>query len=113
MISGDMHSIALGAMLRSGAYDFSKNPIHVALSGTGGTYSGGWPSSGRRKTPAMTSRVLEFQEEIKPIEQHGFAIVDFSKDKMVLSFFRWDANSQSIEDIDSLMPFHIKELPRS
>ena len=113
VISGDMHSIALGAMLRSGAYDFSKNPIHVALSGTGGTYSGGWPSSGRRKTPAMTSRVLEFQEEIKPIEQHGFTLVDFSKDKIVLSFFRWDANSQSIEDIDSLMPFHIKELPRS
>ena len=113
VISGDMHSIALGSMLRSGTNDFSSNPVNVALSGTGGTYQGGWPSSGRRKTPAMTSRVLDFTEEIKPIEQHGFTLVDFTKDKMILSFFKWDVHTQSIEDIDSLMPFHVKELPRA
>jgi len=113
VISGDMHSIALGSMMRSGTHDFSSNPVNVALSGTGGTYQGGWPSSGRRKTPAMTSLVLDFKEEIKPIEQHGFTLVDFTKNKMVLSFFKWDVHSQSIEDIDSLMPFHVKELPRA
>jgi 23S rRNA pseudoU1915 N3-methylase RlmH len=52
-------------------------------------------------------------KEIKPIEQHGFTLVDFTKDKMVLSFFKWDVNTQSIEDIDTLVPFHIKELPRA
>ena len=61
----------------------------------------------------MTSQVLDFKEEIKPIEQHGFTLVDFTKDKMVLSFFKWDVNTQSIDDIDTLMPFHTKELPRA
>jgi phosphodiesterase/alkaline phosphatase D-like protein len=113
VISGDMHSIALGSMMRSGSNDFSSNPVNVALSGTGGTYRGGWPSSGRRKTPAMTSGVLDFKEEIKPIEQHGFTLVDFTKDKMVLSFFKWDVDTQTIEDIDNLQPFHVKQLPRA
>jgi hypothetical protein len=113
VISGDMHSIALGSMMRSGSNDFSSNPVNVALSGTGGTYRGGWPSSGRRKTPAMTSGVLDFKEEIKPIEQHGFTLVDFTKDKMVLSFFKWDVDTQTIGDIDNLQPFHVKQLPRA
>ncbi len=113
VISGDMHSIALGSMQRTNNYDLSKNPINVALSGTGGTYPGGWPSQGWRKTPALPSQVLDFSEEIKPIEQHGFTLVDFTKDKMVLSFFKWDVKTQSVEEIDTLMPFHVKELPRA
>ena len=113
VISGDMHSIALGSMLRTNNHDLTKNPIHVALSGTGGTYPGGWPSKGWRKTPALPSKVLDFSEEIKPIEQHGFMLVDFTKDKMTLSFFKWDVNSQSIEEIDSLTPFYVKEIPRT
>jgi hypothetical protein len=112
VISGDMHSIALGSMLRTNQHDLSKNPIQVALSGTGGTYPGGWPSKGWRKTPALPSKVLDFSEEIKPIEQHGFTLVDFTKDKIILSFFKWDVNTQSVAEIDSLIPFHIKELPR-
>jgi len=36
----------------------------------------------------LPSQVLDFSEEIKPIEQHGFTLVDFTKDKMVLSFFK-------------------------
>jgi hypothetical protein len=113
VISGDMHSIALGSMIGSTKFDFNKNPINVALSGTGGTYPLGWPSKGWRKTPALPSQVLDFSEEIKPIEQHGFLIADFTKDKIVLSFFKWDVNNQSTEDIDNLVPFHIKELARS
>ena len=113
VISGDMHSIALGSMQRTNNHDLSKNPINVALSGTGGTYPGGWPSQGWRKTPALPSQVLDFSEEIKPIEQHGFTLVDFTKDKMVLSFFKWDVKTQSVEEIDTLMPFHVKELPRA
>ena len=113
VISGDMHSIGLGSMTRTNNYDLTKNPVQVALSGTGGTLATGWPSKGWRKTPALPSKVLDFSEEIKPIEQHGFTIVDFTKDKMILSFFKWDVNSQTIEDIDSLIPFHIKELPRA
>lgn len=61
----------------------------------------------------MTSGVLDFKEEIKPIEQHGFTLVDFTKDKMIISFFKWDVNTQTIADIDNLQPFHVKELPRA
>lgn len=112
VVSGDMHSIALGKMLRSGPNDFSFNPITVALSGTGGTRPLGWPSTGFRGTPATPSQVLDFKEEVKPLELHGFTLVDFAPDKMVLQQFRWDVKSQSIEAIDTLQPFHTAELPR-
>src|SRR6266849_536083 len=52
VVSGDMHAVALGTMLRSGALDLKGNPIKVALPGTIGTWSGGWPSVGIRGTPA-------------------------------------------------------------
>ena len=39
VISGDMHSIALGKMQRSGTLDLTRNPVNVALSGTIGTWA--------------------------------------------------------------------------
>jgi hypothetical protein len=112
IISGDMHSIALGKMVRSGSLDLARNPINVALSGTIGTSPVGWPSVGIRGTPALPSAVLDFSETIKPIEQHGFTLVDFMPDKMVLRVFKWDRNTQPVEAIDTLEPFHTAELPR-
>ena len=56
VISGDMHAIALGEMLRSGTLDLTRNPVNVALSGTIGTWPGGWPSIGIRGTPATPRR---------------------------------------------------------
>ena len=112
VISGDMHAIALGKMLRSGGQDFSANPITVCLSGTGGTRPLGWPSAGFRATPAMPSQVLDFLEEVKPIELHGFTLVDFLPDKMVLQQFKWDMKTQTVDAIDTLEPFHTAELPR-
>lgn len=88
VISGDMHAIALGKMLRSGSLDFSRNPINVALSGTLGTTPVGGPSVGIRGTPATPSAVLDLAETIKPIEQHGFTLVDFTPDKIVLRMFK-------------------------
>ena len=112
IVSGDMHSIALATMQRSGSLDLKANPIHVALSGTIGTWPGGWPSSGIRGTPATPSAVLDLSEKVKPIEQHGFTLVDFTPDKMVLRFFKWDVKTQSVDAIDALQPFHIEELSR-
>ena len=112
IVSGDMHAVALGKMLRSGTLDLSANPINVALSGTIGTWPGGWPSSGIRGTPATPSAVLDLQEQVKPIEQHGFTLVDFTPDKMVLRTFKWDVNTQPVEAIDTLQPFHVAELGR-
>ena len=112
VVSGDMHAIALGKMLRSGSHDFSANPVTVCLSGTGGTRPLGWPSAGFRGTPAMPSLVLDFIEEVKPLELHGFTMVDFLPDKMIIQQFKWDVKSQTVEDIDTLQPFHTAELPR-
>jgi hypothetical protein len=112
VVSGDLHSIALGKMLRSGALDLTRNPINVALSGTIGTWPGGWPSSGIRGTPATPSRVLDFVEQVRPIEQHGFTVVDFTPEKTVVRMFRWDVRSQPVEAIDTLQPFQTVELQR-
>ena len=112
VISGDMHSIALGKMLRSGALDLKGNPINIALPGTIGTRPGGWPSVGIRGTPALPSAVLDLEEQIKPIEQHGFILADFTADKIVLRFFKWDVKTQPVEAIDALQPFHTAELGR-
>jgi hypothetical protein len=51
-------------------------------------------------------------EQVKPIEQHGFTLVDFTPDKMVLRLFKWDVKTQAVEAIDILEPFHTVELMR-
>ena len=63
-------------------------------------------------SPATPSVVLDLEEQVKPIEQHGFTLVDFTPDKMVLRMFKWDINTQPVEAIDALQPFHIAELTR-
>ena len=52
-------------------------------------------------------------EQVKPIEQHGFTIADFSPDKIVLRMFKWDVKTQSVDAIDTLEPFHSAELMRA
>jgi hypothetical protein len=111
VISGDLHAVAIGRMVRSGTLDLSANPVTTVLSGPIGTRPGGWPS-GRRGTGALPSAHLDMQELVKPIEQHGFTIVDFSADKIALRFFKWDVNTQSVEAIDQLQPFFAAELTR-
>lgn len=111
VISGDLHAIALGRMQRSGALDLSKNPINVLLSGPIGCRPGpnGWPS-GRRGTGAKPSLHLDFVEEMAPIEQHGFSIVEFTPDEIKIQMFKWDIKTQSVADISTLQPFHTKVL---
>jgi hypothetical protein len=112
VISGDMHAIAIGRILRSGTLDLKANPVNVALAGPVGTHPRGWPSIGIRGTPAQPSTHLDLDEQVKPIEQHGFTLVDFTPDKMVLRFFKWDAKTQPVEALDALQPFHTAELAR-
>jgi hypothetical protein len=112
VISGDLHAIATGRMLRSGALDLTANPVTAALSGPIGTGASGWPSAGFRGTPALPPAHLDMDESVKSIEQNGFLLVDFTPDKMVLRFFKWDAKTQGPEAIDALEPFHTSELTR-
>ena len=113
VISGDLHAVGMGRMLRTGSVDLRANPIHVALSGPIGCRPapGGWPS-GRRGTGAQPSKVLDFEESVKPIEQYAFTLVDFTRDKMMLRQFKWDHRTQSVDEIDTMQPFHSVELAR-
>ena len=111
-MSGDLHAIAIGKIMRTGNLDLSANPVVSVLTGPVGTRPGGWPSSGIRKIGAQPSLHLSVNEEVKPIENHGFTIADFTEDKIVLRFFKWDVNTQTVEAIDTLEPFHTAELKR-
>jgi hypothetical protein len=111
VISGDLHAIAEGRMLRSGTLDFSRNPIVVVLSGPLGTGDRGWPSAfrGIGATPPMH---LQMEESLKPIEENGFIIVDFTPDDITIRFFRFNYHKQSADEIDTLEPLRITELKR-
>jgi hypothetical protein len=113
IISGDLHAIGIGRMLRSGTLDLRSNPITTVLSGPVGSRPTplGWPS-GRRGTGAMPPAHLDMDEQVKPIEQHGFTLVDFTPDKMLLRMFKWDWRTQAVEAMDTLEPFHTAELIR-
>jgi hypothetical protein len=110
-VSGDLHAVGIGKILRSGKLNLGNNPITAVLAGPVGTSSAGWPSAfrGIGSTPPA---YLDVQEEVKPIEQHSFTIADFLPDRITLRFFKWDLKTQSPEAIDGLQPFHTTELGR-
>jgi hypothetical protein len=110
-ISGDLHAVGIGKILRSGSLDLEKNPLTTVLSGPIGTSPGGWPSAFRGVGPSSPQH-LDLQEEVKPIEQHSFTIADFLPDRVRLRFFKWDVKTQPPEAIDGLEPFHTTEIGR-
>jgi len=112
VMSGDLHAVGIGRMLRTGALDFAANPINAVLTGPIGTGPAGWPS-GSRGIGALPPAHLDMDERVKPIEQHGFTIADFAPDKIVLRMFKWDVRTQSVDAIDTLEPFHTAELTRA
>jgi len=81
------------------------------LTGPIGTRPNGWPS-GVRKIGAQPSLHLRMNEAIKPIENHGFTIADFTQEGVELRFFKWDRNTQTPDEIDTLEPFHVEKLSR-
>jgi hypothetical protein len=108
-ISGDLHAVGIGKILRAGNLQLDGNPLTAVLSGPLGTRPGGWPSA-FRGVGASPAAHLDLREEVKPIEQHSFTIADFLPDKIVLKFFKWDLKTQAPEAIDTLEPFHTTEL---
>jgi hypothetical protein len=113
VISGDLHAVAIGRMLRSGRLDLKANPVNVVLSGPIGSRPGpmGWPS-GRRGTGALPPAHLDMEEQVRPIEQHSFTLVDFAPSSIQVRLFKWDWKTQGVEAIDTLEPFHTTELIR-
>ena len=109
VISGDLHAIGMGEIHRSGTLDLSANPVTTILSGPIGTSIAGFPSvvRGIRSSPPQH---LDINEQVVPLEEHGFTLVDFLSDRTVVRLFKWDVNSEALEAIDNLQPFHIMEL---
>jgi hypothetical protein len=111
VVSGDLHAIAEGRMMRTGLVDLSKNPVNVVLSGPLGSGDLVWPSA-FRGVGAMPSVHLDVLEDLKPLEENGFVIADFTPDKIVLHYFRWNAHRDTLASIDALEPFRTTELKR-
>jgi phosphodiesterase/alkaline phosphatase D-like protein len=111
VVSGDLHACALGRIERTGATELAANPVVAVLSGPISTGERGWPSA-VRKTGPRPSLHLRMEEQVKPIEQHGFTLADFTADKVTLRMFKWDVKTQSPEAMDTLEPFHTMELTR-
>ena len=111
-MSGDLHALGLGRISKSGEIDLSSNPVISVLTGPIGTRPGGWPS-GARKIGAQPSLHLTMEETIKPIENHGFTLAEFTEDAVEIKLFKWDRNSQSVDDIETLQPFHTQKFLRT
>lgn len=111
VVSGDLHAIGIGRMLRCGTHNLEANPVTVALSGPIGTGPNGWPSA-RRGIRATAPAHIDLREDVSPLEQHGFTMADFLPDRIELRFFKWDRSRDSFDAIDSLEPFHVAQLPR-
>lgn len=109
VISGDLHAIGMGEIHRSGSLDLNANPVTTILSGPIGTSIRGFPSV-VRGIRALPSAHLDLNEQVVPLEEHGFTIVDFLEDRTVVRLFKWDVNSQSLDAIDELEAFHTVEL---
>ncbi len=112
VVSGDLHAIGEGHMMRSGDLDFSKNPVIAVLPGPLGTSTGGWASEFRGVGP-KPPRHLDMQETIKPLEENGFLLMDFTPESITLRYFKWNQKTQPVGDIDTLEPFHTTELKRA
>lgn len=112
VVSGDLHATAEGRMMRSGQLDFSRNPVITVLPGTMGTSTGGWASEFRGVGPQPPQH-LDMQETVKPIEENGFLLMDFTPETITLRYFKWNQKTQPVSDIDTLEPFHTTELKRA
>src|SRR5205814_1128220 len=90
----------------------SEKPIVAVLPGPLGTSTGGWASEFRGVGP-LPPQHLDMNETVKPIEENGFLLIDFTPETVMLRYFKWNQKTQPVEAIDKLEPFHTTELKRS
>ena len=109
VVSGDLHAVAAGRILKSGETGFD-SPVNVFLSGSIGT-GNGWPSAARGVGASPPSG-LTLQESLKPVERNGFTILDFDPGGFTARQFAWD-RALGIEAIDTLQPVSETRLDRT
>ena len=109
VVSGDLHSVAAGRILKSGEMDF-ESPVNVFLSGSIGT-GNGWPSAARG-VGASPPHEVAIHQHLEPVERNGFTILDIDPDGLTIRQFAWD-RALGIEAIDTLQPFSELRLDRA
>ena len=111
VVSGDLHAIGTGRFSRAGTLDLQRNPVNAVLSGPISTPEYGFPSVARG-IGATPSAHLDLEEMAPPFEDHGFTLIDFLRDRIVLRQFAWDVDREPLDAIDRLEPFYTTELAR-
>jgi len=109
-LSGDLHALGHGRILRYGAHDFRKNPIVSVLTGPISTGPKAWPSSWRG-TPPRTPTGIELDAGLDPLEKNGFSIIDFTEDRIEARMFSWKMGEPE-SSLDNLKPFYQFSVPR-
>ena len=99
IVSGDIHAIAVGHISRCGRLDLSSNPVVSVLPGPVGTDGTAWPRA------VEHPHQLDVTDRWAPIRENGFAVLDFHRDRIDVSLFRWNGKEQSVADIARLAPF--------
>jgi hypothetical protein len=105
VVSGDIHATALGRMMRIGTTDISRNPVVPVLPGTVGTRGSPFPSFARG-IGVQHPNHLDMVDAWTPIEENGFMVADFYKDRIDLAFYLWNGTSQRADDIQNIEPRH-------
>jgi hypothetical protein len=103
-LSGDLHALAEGKIVRYGQLDLRSNPVATVLTGPISTGPKAWPSAWRG-TPPRIPTALENEEGLKPLEKNGFSIIDFTEHSIEVQFFSWKLGEPE-ERLDNLKPFH-------
>ncbi len=103
-LSGDLHALGEGRILRYGSLDFRRNPVVSVLTGPISTGPKAWPSAWRG-TPPRTPTGIELDAGLNPLEKNGFSIIDFTEDRIEGRMFNWKMD-ESEDRLDNLQPFH-------
>jgi len=96
VVSGDLHALAHGRIMRTGNVDLSANPVETILAGPISTGKNGWPSAARGVRPIPGSRVV-VEEKLPCLETNGFTILDFAPDRVTARLYRGAENFYTAE----------------
>ena len=103
-LSGDLHALGEGRILRYGNLDLRRNPVVSVLTGPISTGPKAWPSAWRGTPPRMPTGI-ELEAGLDPLEKNGFSIIDFTEDRIEGQMFSWKMDEPE-ERLDDLRPFH-------
>jgi hypothetical protein len=107
-VSGDLHALGIGRILRSGNLNLRSNPITTVLAGPLSTGPMGWASAFRGIGPSVPSGI-EIDEPLHPIEKNGFTLIDWTTEGATIRLFSWKLGEDPAA-IDRLEPFRTIEV---